>query len=317
MDVVFLGSGAFGIPTLEKLAHQHRITGIVTQPDRPAGRKKVLTPTPIGAWAAEHLPEVPILKPENINTDQPRAQIRNWNADAWVIIAYGQYLGTKLLEDRFAINLHASLLPRWRGAAPINAAMVAGDDVTGNSVITIAKTMDAGFVLGQTHRPIEPDQTAGQLHDLLASDGPDLVTQILDDHIHNRVQYTQQDESLVTIAGKMTKADGWINFTQTAQTISAKINGLSPWPGVTVHHRGEPLKINRSQPCTTESVDAKSEQSPGAIVDADAGLVACGSGTILQLLDVQPPGKRSMEWKAYANGRKIKSGETLIGKTED
>lgn len=312
MDVVFFGSGAFGIPTLERLASEHTITGIVTQPDKPAGRKKILTPTPVGAWAAEHLPSVPIAKPERINTDEARDEIRIWNTDAWVIIAYGQYLGQKLLADRFAINLHGSLLPRWRGAAPINAAMVAGDRVTGNSVITIAKEMDAGFILGQSERVIEPDQTMGELHDLLANDGPDLVMRVLGDHAHNRLDYREQDESLVTVAGKMTKADGRIDLNNDAQMVSAKINGLSPWPGVTVMYRDEPLKINRSQPAEQES-----EEKPGTIIDASDGLVSCGGETVLQLLDVQPPGKRSMEWKAYANGRKIQPGELLVGNTED
>jgi len=312
MDVVFFGSGAFGTPTLERLAREHTITGIVTQPDKPAGRKKFLTPTPIGSWAAEHLPGVPIAKPERINTDEARGQIRGWNADAWVIIAYGQYLGQKLLEDRFAINLHGSLLPRWRGAAPINAAMVAGDRVTGNSVITIAKEMDAGLILGQSERGIEPDQTMGELHDLLAGDGPELVLRVLDDHAHHRVDYREQDESLVTVAGKMTKGDGWVDFRGCARMISAKVNGLSPWPGVTVSHRGEPLKINRSQPSEGES-----KEDPGTIIDADAGLVSCAGGGVLRLLDVQPPGKRSMGWRAYANGRQIGPGERLIGKTED
>jgi methionyl-tRNA formyltransferase len=312
MDVVFFGSGAFGIPTLERLASEHTITGIVTQPDKPAGRKKILTPTPIGAWAAEHLPSVAIAKPDRINTDEARDEIRSWNADAWVIIAYGQYLGQKLLADRFAINLHGSLLPRWRGAAPINAAMIAGDRITGNSVITIAKEMDAGFILGQSERTIEPNQTMGELHDLLASDGPELVLRVLDDHAHDRVEYIEQDESLVTVAGKMTKADGWIDFREDARLVSAKINGLSPWPGVTVTHRDQPLKINRSQP-----VGQESEQSHGTIIDADNGLVACGNASVLQLLDVQPPGKRSMEWKAFANGRQIKHGESLIGNQEN
>ncbi len=310
MKIVFFGSGAFGLDTLEQLAREHTITGIVTQPDRKAGRKKVLTATPIGAWAGEHLPDVPIAKPENINADHPRELIRMWEADAWVIIAYGQYLGTKLLQDRFAINLHASLLPRWRGAAPINAAMVAGDTLTGNSVITIAKSMDAGFVLGQTKRPIEPDQTMGTLHDLLAADGPALVQSVLDDFAHDRVNYQEQDETLVTIASKMTKSDGWIDFDADARLVSAKINGLSPWPGVSVQHRDEVLKVNRSQPS-----DVESQQTPGTIIDAVEGLVVCGHGTMIQLLDVQPPGKRSMEWKAFANGRKVQIGEILVGKS--
>ncbi|MCA9299701.1 MAG: methionyl-tRNA formyltransferase, partial [Phycisphaerales bacterium] len=128
MKIVFLGSGAFGLPTLRDLASVHEITGVVTNPDRRSGRGGAAQPTPIGAWASAHL-EVPILKPERVRDVE--ADVRALEADAWVVIAYGQKLSTTLLADRFAMNLHASLLPRWRGAAPINAAMVAGDEVTG------------------------------------------------------------------------------------------------------------------------------------------------------------------------------------------
>ena len=140
MRVVFLGSGAFGVPTLEAIAREHDLRAIVTQPDKPAGRNRALTPTPVGAWRDEHAPETPVFKPHDINNpDAPDAlrAVRTIEADAWVVIAYGQKLGELLLEDRFAINLHASLLPRWRGAAPINHAFLAGDAETGNSVITI------------------------------------------------------------------------------------------------------------------------------------------------------------------------------------
>src|SRR5258705_3491243 len=153
MRLLFFGSGAFGLPTLERLAAQHQILAVITQPDRPAGRGGRSTPTPIGAWVAEHLPGTPTFKPPKINDPFIIQQIRAIGrpdasgADAWVVIAFGQKLPRALLDGVFAINLHASLLPRWRGAAPINAAILAGDTQTGNSVITLADRMDAGLIL--------------------------------------------------------------------------------------------------------------------------------------------------------------------------
>ncbi len=308
MDVVFLGSGAFGVPTLERIARDHRVTGIVTQPDRKAGRGGKMTATPIGAWAQEHLPDVPIIKPEIINTDEMRAVVRGWSADAWVVIAYGQYLGQKLIADRFAINLHASRLPRWRGASPIHSAIIAGDQITGNSVITIDKEMDAGAVLGQSSRVIEPDMTSAMLHDQLSNDGPDLIAQVLQDHADNQVEYLMQDPSQVTIASKMSKSDGVVDFSNPATLVSARINGLNPWPSVTVGFREEQIKINQSKP-----IDQLSQEIPGTIIDADAGVIVCGDGHCIQLLQVQPAGKRAMDWKAFANGRSVETDEQLIG----
>ena len=311
MKIVYLGSGMFGVPTLERLAAEHEITGIVTQPDRRVGRGKNLTATPVGQWAAEHLPGVPVVKPEKINTDEARETIRGWEADAWVVIAYGQYLGSKLIVDRLAINLHGSRLPRWRGAAPINAAIVAGDSISGNSVITIAKEMDAGFVLGQSERLIEPTMTASELHSALSLDGPELVLGVLKDFAHGRVRMLEQDEGLVTVAGKMFKRDGWIDFSGDADMCRCRVNGLSPWPCVVVEHRGQVLKVLRA-----ESYMIESQEVPGTIVDASEGLVACGVGT-LRLLEVQPRGKKQMDWQAYANGRRVKDGEMLIWRKVD
>src|SRR5262245_32820260 len=138
-----------------------------------------MTPTPVGAWATSNLSGVPLLKPAKVNDPAIVAQVRAVPARAWVVIAFGQKLGRPLLEGAFAVNLHASLLPRWRGAAPINAAILAGDAQTGNSVITLADRMDAGLVLAQSRRDIEPEQTAGELHDLLAADGPALISSVL------------------------------------------------------------------------------------------------------------------------------------------
>lgn len=214
MRIVYFGSGAFGLPTLEHLARHHHVLAVVTQPDKPAGRGSTLTPTPIGHWAALNLPSTPLLKPLKCREPAVVDQIRAFPADAWVVIAYGQKLPAQLLEGRFAINLHASLLPRWRGAAPINAAILGGDTVTGNSVITLADRMDAGLVLAQTNPPltISEQVTAGELHDLLASDGPGLVERTLALHSARTLQGTTQDESLVTIASKLSKDDDHIDF---------------------------------------------------------------------------------------------------------
>lgn len=310
MNIVFLGSGAFGIPTLEMLARDHTLQAIITQPDRKAGRGSKLTPTPIAQWAHDHLPDVPVLKPENVNDETVRARIRALDSDAWVVIAFGQYLGSKLIEDRNAINLHASKLPRWRGAAPINAAIVAQDTQTGNSVITIAKEMDAGDILAQSSRPIEPDQTASELHNALSTDGPALIAHVLDQIRTNTLTPTTQNPELVTLAPKMSKSDGWVDFSAPANTCARRINGLSPWPSVTVTHRNEPLKLLRATPESHES----QHTDPGTILDASEGLIACGSGT-LRLLTVQPPNKKPMPWRDYANGRQIQQGEQLIGST--
>lgn len=308
MRLVFLGSGAFGLPTLQRLAETHDLLTIVTQPDKPAGRGGRQTPTPIAEWAQSHR-EVPILKPAKINEAEVVEQLRALRADAWVVIAFGQKLGRKLLDGVFAINLHASLLPRWRGAAPINAALLAGDAVTGNSVITLADRMDAGEVLGQSRRDIDERDTAGEVHDLLAADGPALVQRVLADFSEGTLVRTIQDESRVTVAPKLSKSDGWVDFEQSAESVRRRVHGLTPWPGVTVQFRGQPLKLAR----VAEFDEGAQSRGPrGAVLDADKGLIACRE-SVLQILEVHPAGKKLMPWADFARGQRIVAGEQLIG----
>lgn len=311
MDLVFFGSGAFGVPTLAALAERHAIRVIVTQPDRPAGRGGACTPTPIAAWAASR-PGIKVLKVERVNDPPVVAEIRGVRADALVVIAFGQKLGRDLLDGVFAINLHASLLPRWRGAAPINAAILAGDAETGNSVITLADRMDAGDVLARSVRPIDPMLTAGELHDLLAADGPGLVTDVLDRWASGTLVRVEQDESLVTLAPKLSRRDGWVDFSQGAEAARRRVHGLTPWPGVTVTLRGEPLKLLRVQPAA-----AGDEQAPpGTLLDPGTGIVACG-GDALRVLEVQPAGRRAMAWDEFARGRRIARGDRVEGREGD
>jgi methionyl-tRNA formyltransferase len=318
MRIVFFGSGAFGLPTLARLAERHRIVGVVSQPDRPAGRGGKPTQTPIAAWAAEHLPGVPMRKPERVGEPEEIRAIHELAAKgqddtdlAFVVIAFGQKMPPGLLDGIFAINLHASLLPRWRGAAPINAAILAGDEVTGNSVITLADRMDAGLVLGQSTRPITPSLTAGELHDLLAEDGPRLVEDVLERHRAGTLSPVVQDESLVTKAGKLRKEHGWIDFGETAEACRRRIHGLNPWPGVTIRFRDEELKVLRAG-----ATPATDRGAPGTITDPRVGLAACADSTALQLIEVQPSGGKPMAWAAFANGRRVRAGEVLMGRDE-
>ncbi len=306
MRVAFFGSGAFGIPSLRRIAELHEISLIVTQPDRRAGRGSKLTPTPIAELASAICPETPLLKPERINTPEVREQIGGVEADIWVVIAYGQKLGQKLLGARLAVNLHASLLPRWRGAAPINAAIVAGDTLTGTSVITLVDEMDAGDVLGTSQRAIEPSQTAGELHDLLAQDGVLPLMNVLEEASRDALSPVVQDPSLVTLAPKITREDARIDFNASAEKCRCLVHGYNPWPGVSVSLGGDPIKLLR-----VRTTDSGAPGQPGEIVDPEAGIVRCGAGS-LQLLEVQPAGKRPMDWQAYIRGRSIQRGQHFV-----
>ncbi|MEI7657369.1 MAG: methionyl-tRNA formyltransferase [Phycisphaerae bacterium] len=306
MRLVFFGSGAFGLPTLEALSKSHDIVAVVTQPDKPAGRGSPLTPTPIGAWAAANLPGAHILKPPKVNAPDKVSFIRDLGADAWVVIAFGQKLSPELLKGVFAINLHASLLPRWRGAAPINAAIIAGDEVTGNSVITLADRMDAGQILGTSRRTVDDHVTAGEMHDLLSADGAELVLNVLAAHRRDKLEPRTQDESAVTLAGKFTKADGRVDWSSSARMCLRRIHGLTPWPGVTVLFRGQPMKLLRA------ALTHGHHQAPsGSLVDVDEGTIACGGGSLLKLLEVQPAGGRAMIWGDFSCGRRPVVGDLL------
>ncbi len=308
MKLWFFGSGAFGLPTLERLAAEHEVLGVVTQPDRPAGRGRKLKANPVAAWAEAHLAGRPIIKAERISREAPDT-LTGSDAEAWVVIAFGQKLSQGLLADRFAINLHASLLPRWRGAAPINAAILHGDRVTGNSVIALAERMDAGQVYAQSERAIEPSHTAGELHDLLAEDGPELVLKVLEQRRFGTLDPRPQDESLATLAPKLSRETAVIDFSQGADVVAQTINGLSPWPGAAAAVSGMRMKLIRAVPESRE-VSYASPRAPGQIIDSVKGLVACGTG-VVRLLEVTPAGKRTMRWEDFARGITVSLGDVL------
>jgi methionyl-tRNA formyltransferase len=296
--LVFFGSGSFGLPTLQRLVREHRIELIVTQPDKPAGRHRHLAPTPIGEFALER--DIPTIKPANVNAAEAVASIRGLDADAYVVIAYGHKLGPELLRDIFAINLHGSLLPKYRGAAPINWAMINGESETGVSVITLAQTMDAGDILGTAATPIDPRETAGELHDRLALLGPDVIAQTLASYRAGTLQPQAQDERFATRAPKLSKADGTVSFDQPARAVRQRVHGLTPWPGCVINVAGKQLRLHR-----VAEVAPRHDASPGNLLPDRA--IACAGGAI-QLLEVQPPGGRIMSFEEYCNGHPIVAG---------
>jgi methionyl-tRNA formyltransferase len=293
MNLVYFGSGSFGLPTLEKLRAEHRVVLVVTRPDRPAGRNRRMAATPIGDYAAEH--GLAAIKPPDVNDAATVARIRQGGADAFVVIAFGQKLGRELVEDVFAVNLHASLLPKYRGAAPVNWAIINGETETGVSVITISQRIDAGDVLGRQAIRIDPQETAGELEARLAELGPQLMIETLDLHGTGTLGAQPQDDAGACRAPRLAKSDGTVHFDQAATTVQRRVHGLNPWPGCTVSLGGAALKLNR-----VEVVDDPDPAgAPGRILDDHT--VACAPGRV-RLLDVQPPGGTAMTFEAYLRG---------------
>ncbi len=301
LRLVFLGSGAFGCPTLQLVAERHEVVLAVTQPDRPAGRGRTMTATPVAAWAAER--GIATRKPEDVSREEEVAAIRAVRPDAFVVIAFGQKLTPALLHDIFAINLHASLLPKYRGAAPINWAMIDGETETGVSVISLAQRMDAGLVYATGRTNIDPLETCGELHDRLAAIGPAAVLDTLDRFAAGSLAGVVQDEALVTKARKLSKDDGRIDVASAdARTLRCRIHGLTPWPGCDVRVDGQTVRLLR-----VRDHDA-TDGDPGTV--AADGTIRCAGGR-LEVLELQPHGGTAMSLAAYRGGRRWAQGMSV------
>ena len=304
MRLVFLGAGAFGVPSLEALAREHEIALVVTQPDRPAGRGKVLTPTPIAVRAAEL--GLRVVKPADVNAREVVDEVRGVGADAWVVIAFGQKLSRDLVDGVFAINLHGSVLPAYRGAAPIQRAVMDGCRETGVSVIGIAERMDAGLVYATRTLAIGPTETSDEVHDALSLLGPEVLSAVLAQHAAGRAEGVAQDESRATRARKLSKAEATVDLASLdAEVARARINGLNAWPGCTVLVGEVPVKLLRVAACG-DGAELRGE--PGEL-GAD-GVVATRSGAI-RLLEVQPVGGKAMSVAAFLNGRPALMGAVV------
>lgn len=325
MRLLFLGSGAFGLPTLEHLHTQHELLAVITQPDKPAGRKRIMTPTPVGQWAAAQ--GLPTFKEDDVNTPAFVQKVRDLKPDAAVVIAFGQKLSPQLIEalGQLAVNLHSSLLPKYRGAAPINWAMINGDKETGVSVIGLAQRMDAGRVYAMDRLAIDPHETAGELHDRLANLGPDAVAKVLRDLQHDSLDPIPQDDTQATRAPKLKKSDGTVDFNQPAAAVRSRIHGLTPWPGCKVHWHprnispkpnDERSEASDHPPQPPEVLTLLRVADDPAPVNAPSGTVlkdnriACHPGTITPL-ELQRPGKRAMSLKDFTAGHPLEPGQRM------
>lgn len=303
MRLVFMGTPDFSVGILDALlAAGHGVACAYSQPPRPAGRGHKERPSPVHAFAAER--GIPVRTPKSLRSPEEQAAFAALDADAAVVAAYGLILPKPILEaPRLGcLNVHASLLPRWRGAAPIQRAIMAGDTETGVTIMQMDEGLDTGPMLLAEAVPIGPDETAGSLHDRLASLGARLMVRALDDIASERVMARAQPSEGVTYAAKIGKDEGRIDWSLPAQALHDHIRGLSPFPGAWFEFRGERFKV-------LETRRADAAGGPGTVLDA-ALTVACGAGA-LRLVTLQRQGKAAMPAEALLRGYPIPAGETL------
>jgi methionyl-tRNA formyltransferase len=297
MRIVFAGTPAFAVPSLEALlASDYQVVAVYTQPDRPAGRGQRLKPCPIKEVALSH--GLYVLQPTTLRTEQAIEEFSRLKPDLLVVVAYGLILPKSLLEipPLGAINVHASLLPRWRGAAPIQRAILAGDRETGVTIMQMVEQLDAGPMLLQRSVPILPDETAGDLADRLARLGAEALLEALAAIDAGTLEPKPQDESQVTYAGKIAKEEARIDWSQPAWQLERMVRAFNPWPVAFTHFGDTLLRI-----WCAEAVDRPSQAAPGTIVSAKKNLeVATGDGC-LRLLKVQLAGGRPMAAKDFLN----------------
>jgi methionyl-tRNA formyltransferase len=297
---VFMGSPDFAVSTLRALAAEggYDLLGVVTQPDRPAGRGNKLTPPPVKV-AADEL-GIAAIQPEKIRQPEAMAQLRAWNPDLIVVAAFGQILRPEVLDmPRYGcINVHASLLPRWRGAAPIQAAILAGDAETGITIMQMDPGIDTGPMLSQRAIPILPTDTGGSLFEKLSALGGELLLETLSQYLGGELAPQPQPAEGATYAPMLKKEDGLLDFTRPAAELERRVRAMSPWPGAFMVWQGAPLKIQRAH-----VVSGNTETGKQVVVD---GCPAVGtSDGILVLDELQPPGKKPMPGKAFLSGGRV------------
>ena len=311
--VVFMGSGEIGLPTLQWLSETSnvRLVGVVTQPDKPAGRSQALAIPAPKKFASER--GLTVLQPAKVRKPEELNRIASFRPDLIVVMAYGQILPKRLLEmpTLACLNLHASILPRHRGAAPIQASILAGDRVTGLTVMYMAEGLDTGDILLIESIPIRKRETAGTLHDRLANLGPRALKPAIDVLVSNRAPRIPQDESKATYASKLDRESGHIDWSKDCWFADRLVRAMNPWPSAytlvqDLHGEVKKLKIHRALP-----VHRASGESGRMLAVGDRGIqVACGSGALL-LLDVQLEGRLRMRTSEFLRGFPLKVGAVL------
>jgi len=317
----FLGTPAFAVPSLEALIHSsHDVAVVVSQPDRPKGRGQQVQPTPTKLVAGAH--GIPVLQPAKIRDDAFLDRIRAIAPDLGVVVAYGRILPDALLAiPRFGmINVHASVLPRYRGAAPIQRAMLAGETETGVTIMRVETELDAGPTFATRTVPIPPDATSGDMAAVLATLGAELLIPVVDDIAAGRAKATPQDHARATFAPKVTKQEGVIDWREPAEAVHNRVRALQPWPLASTGLGGVRHVIRNSVPVRQRTIrdgvgsdpglalhplSSGSDPVSGTILRAhgDELIVACGGGTALRILEIQPEGRRTMTAREFVAGR--------------
>ena len=315
VKVVFFGTPAFAVPTLDRLlASPYEVVAAVTQPDRPRGRGQRVSESPVKQVAKDR--HIPVLEPRKMKDASFVEALTQLAPDLGVVAAYGKILPDQLLTlPRLGmINVHASLLPKYRGAAPIHRAVMAGEAETGITIIRLVREMDAGPMLRQATYPIGLEQTSDALEHELAELGADLLTRTVDDLDAGRASEEPQDHSRATLAPRLTKDDGLIDWTAQAAAVHNQVRGLHPWPHAYSYLEGARYVIRRSAvPQTAVGATDKARPEPGEVLRAagDLLLVATGMGTALEILELQPEGRRSLLTRAFLAGHRIRPGSVF------
>lgn len=306
MKILFMGTPQFAVPSLKALIDAgHELCGVFSQPDKPVGRHQdKLQPTPVKELALAH--DIPVFQPVKLRDGTALAQIQALAPELIVVAAYGRFLPDDILAcPKFGcINVHSSLLPKYRGAAPINWAVLNGETVTGVTIQQMAHDMDAGDILAQESTPIGPEEDAGQLYTRLSELGAALLVRTVADIAAGTASRTPQDHTKATLAPMLSRELSPVDWTKSAREIHNQVRGLMPWPMATAELDGVRCKLWSVRVC-----EETTGKSPGSVVQADKkGLkVACGSGTVLEILQLQPDGKKPMDAKAFLMGHPMKT----------
>jgi methionyl-tRNA formyltransferase len=314
MKLVFCGTPQFAVPSLERLVVSgHDVRLVVTQPDRPQGRGMELTAPPVKQAALKH--GLPVVQPEKIKTNQEfREQITAQQADAIIVVGYGRIIPTWMLQlpPHGNINVHGSLLPKYRGAAPIQWAIANGETVTGVTTMRLDEGLDTGDILLKRELPILPDDTAVTLAPRLAEIGADLLIETLRGLAQGTVHRVPQDHTQASLAPILKKEDGQVDFTRSAREIHNRLRGFQPWPGAYTEFRGKMLKIITSQPFNAALAEGGISLAEGELRGSNGKLfVGCGQASLLELLQVQLEGKNAMSAHDFSIGYRPTPGERL------
>lgn len=307
MRVVFLGTPEFAVPSLNALIAAHQVLAVFTQPDRPKGRGNQVAQSAVKEAALAH--GLPVFQPERVRRPEVVEQLRDLNAEIMIVVGYGQIIPQSIIDlpPHGILNVHGSLLPKYRGAAPIQWAIANGEQETGVTIMQIDAGLDTGDMLLKASSPIEPSETAPELSGRLAPLGAEFLLRAMEQIQNGSIRPEKQDDAEATYAPILKKEDGRIDWQRPARQIFNRLRGFTPWPGAYTTFRDQSLLV-----VTAEPVETESSLAPGGLrVEKKRLFAGCGENTVLELKEVQPAGKKRMPAEAFLNGYKVSTNDIL------